>query len=149
MPLDNPEYIGPELQNFIFHDVTTNMISFVAQESEVEYLGAAEFPQQFPVEARICGYNHRLMVNLVCRHRDLYPSDIPPALNIIFLVNTGSHVSYLSKQAMEALAGPTRSYIDAMVQEKLVHDFYLSPIGSDFENVNVLGMDFISRSSEF
>jgi hypothetical protein len=94
----------------------------------------------------IHGVNKRLMVNLVCRRQ----AKTTLTLNIVFLINTGSPVSYLSEKAMEALIRKPGSNIvqvmDVMVHSDNVIACHLSPRDKHFADVNVLGMDFLSKN---
>ena len=104
---------------------------------------AATFPVSFPVEGEIYGPNKRLMVNLACRRR----GTITSAINVIFLIDTGSPASYLSAKAMEALIGNPGSHLPqqlpVMVQSLKVVECHISPLDKHFADVNVLGADFL------
>jgi hypothetical protein len=143
--MDPPGYIKPDLQDLLLTDITAKELRVIADELEVDYLGPAAFPGTFPAIGNIKGQNHRLMVPLVCRRRTTKPKDVP-SVNIIFLIDTGSPVTYLCQEAMEALIGkgshlPQALYVE-IHSEKAV-EAYLSPKGSHFTDVNVLGMNFI------
>ena len=143
---DPPGYIEPSHQDLLLTDITAENLLEIAKSLDVKYLGAAEFPGQFPATGNLVGGNHRLMINLVCRRRSHKEMS---AVNIVFLVDTGSPVSYLSKGAMEALTGncetvPRVLYV-LVHNERDVIECHISPTGSHFEDVNVLGMDFVSR----
>jgi hypothetical protein len=86
------------------------------------------------------------MVSLSCRTEGKNSKTI----NIIFLIVTGSPNTFLSEKAMEALVGkpgcnvgPT---IDVMIHTKKVILCHLSPHDKHFADVNVLGMDFLSKN---
>jgi hypothetical protein len=144
--LDCPAYVDPKHQNFLFPDVTEDTLSSFAFSYDIEHLGPAEFPGKFPAEGYIHGLYNRLMINLVCRCRNQQSSQ---GVNIVFLINTASPCSYLSKKAMIALTGSSDSLprmLDVNIHTSRVSTgFYQCPAGSGFENVNVLGMDFVSR----
>lgn len=78
----------------------------MAELINVAYLGATAFPGKFPADGRIVGSNHRLMINLACCRQSHDPT---PATYIVFLVGTGSPVSYLYKKPMELLIGNTEN----------------------------------------
>jgi hypothetical protein len=144
--LDAPGYIDPKSQDFALDDIDQQYLRDFA--SDIGYLSEAEFPAPYPVEGDLCGLNNRMMINLVCRH---VPSRLSIqqnklALNVVFLVNTGSPVSYLSDQAMQALSGDSlRGCLYVSVQDgSRVFQFYRSPEHSRFRDVNIIGMDFIS-----
>lgn len=100
--MDPPGYINPSQQDLLLSDITAKELGVIAAAMELEYLGLASFPGSFPVDGRIWAPNHRLMINLVCRRQTKLDS---PTRNIIFLVNTGSPVTYLCQAAMESLIG--------------------------------------------
>ncbi|KAI3654381.1 hypothetical protein MP228_001100 [Amoeboaphelidium protococcarum] len=145
-PHDYPEYIQPSCQDFLITDITEENLRETAKSLDVEYLGAASFPRRFAAIGNIVGGNHRLMISLVCRRQSQQEA---PAVNVVFLVKTGSPVLYLSKRAMKALMGhrenvPQILYVQ--VHNERVTEFHLSPPGSHFEDVNLLGMDFLIKN---
>jgi hypothetical protein len=140
---DPPGYICPYLQEFLLSDIADD--NKFKDQFDVEYLSpATSFPCSFPASGEIVGRNHRLMINLVCRQRK---KDVKNYINVIFLINTGSPVSYLSAKAMGAVVGDPKSklaYVE--VHKKSVVQFYLSPPDKGFANVNILGTDFLSQN---
>ncbi|TPX47617.1 hypothetical protein CcCBS67573_g10238 [Chytriomyces confervae] len=127
----------------------SNELRVIAETMEVDYLGPAAFPGKFPAVGRIKGQNHRLMVPLVCRRQTTKQA---PSVNIIFLIDTGSPVTYLCHEAMEALIGkdshlPQSLYVKIHSEEAI--ETHLSPKGSHFVDVNVLGMDFLAKNRVF
>ncbi|KAJ1340341.1 hypothetical protein BSLG_005043 [Batrachochytrium salamandrivorans] len=97
---------------------------------------------------RIKGQTHRLMVPLVCRRQPTKPKQVP-SVNIIFLIDTGSPVTYICQEAMEALIGkdsPLPQAMYAKIHSEKAIEVHLSPKGSHFADVNVLGMDFIVKN---
>jgi hypothetical protein len=145
---DPPGYISPYLQDFLLTDITGQQLLNIAYLLEVEYLSpATAFPGSFPAQGAILGLNNRLMINLVCRKRGN-----TDAINVIFLINTGSSVSYLSEKAMRALSGnrntesKVNQIMDVIVHSDCVTMFYLSPPDKHFADVNVLGTDFLSHN---
>jgi hypothetical protein len=79
-------------------------------------LSLATFPlQAFPVQGVVYGPNDRLMICLVCR-RVKKPA---ATVNIWFLVDTGSYITFLAKKTIEALIGsddPFPSNIQVAIQ---------------------------------
>jgi hypothetical protein len=147
--MDPPGYIKPDLQDFLLTDITAERLQDIAYELEVDYLGPAAFPGTFPAMGRIWGQNNRLKVSLVCRPRT---SEDVPSVNIIFLIDTGSPFTYLCQEAMEALIGkdshvPPSLYVE--IHGEKVNEAHLSPKGSHFVDVNVLGMDFIVKNGVY
>ena len=145
--MDPPGYIKPDLQDLLLTDITAKELRVIAAELEVDYLGPAAFPGTFPAMGNIKGLNHRLMVSLVCRRRTTKPKQVP-SVNIIFLIDTGSPVTYICQEAMEALIGKDSHLPQALyvkIHSEKAIETHLSPKGKDsrFADVNVLGMDFI------
>jgi hypothetical protein len=146
--MDPPGYIKPSLQDLLLTDIDSKELRTIAAAMELEYLGpAASFPGSFPVEGTIWAPNHRLMVNLACRRRTKSDS---PTCNVIFLVDTGSPVTYLCQEAMEALTLKKYSNLPQTLfvkihSEKAIQT-HISPRDSHFADVNVLGMDFIVKN---
>ena len=101
--LDPPGYIKPSLQDLLLTDITAEELLNIAESLGVEYLGKAEFPGVFPVNGSVEGVNKRLMFNLVCKRQSRSPS---PSINVVFLIDSGSPVSYLSENAFKALLPP-------------------------------------------
>ncbi|OAJ44153.1 hypothetical protein BDEG_27419 [Batrachochytrium dendrobatidis JEL423] len=130
--MDAPGYIKPDLQDLLLTDITAKELRVIAETMEVDYLGPAVFPGTFPAMGNIKGQNYRLMVPLVCRRRTT--KDVP-SVNIIFLIDTGSPVTYLCHEAMEVLIGkdshlPQSLYVKIHSEEAI--EAHLSPKGSHF-----------------
>jgi hypothetical protein len=145
---DPPGYIKPSLQDLLLTDITADELLLVAQDLGVEYLSPASiFPASFPADGIIYGLNRRLMINLACRRQSRTEQ---PTVNIIFMVDTGSPVSYLSASAMEALIGNPGSHIPqhlvVKIHSEIVIRCNLSPPDKHFADVSVLGMDFLSKN---
>ncbi|KAH3770677.1 hypothetical protein DPMN_171969 [Dreissena polymorpha] len=141
---DPPGYIKPSLQDMLLTDVNADELLTIAKILRVDYLGPAAFPCSFPQSGLIHGNNKRLMVSLSCRREGKNSK----AINIIFLIDTGSPNTFLSDKAMEALVGKADCYMSGpmavMIHTKKVIVCYLSPHDKHFSDVNVLGMDFLS-----
>ena len=106
---------------------------------------ATTFPGSFLVHGEVIGPNKRLMVNLACRRRGRNTQ----AINVIFLINTGSPASYLLAKAMEALIGNTESHLPqqlpVMIQSLKNIECHISPCDKHFANANVLGANFLVK----
>ena len=142
--MDNPDYIAPSGQDLLLTDVTQNILNTrIAPELGVQYLSASEAENpSFPVTGIMFGLNRRLMVNLLVRRKETHRF-----LNVLFLVDTGSPVSYLCDEAISALIGNDKGlprFINVFVQGGQVSECHLSPKESHFHDVNVIGMDFLS-----
>lgn len=143
---DPMSYIKPSSQDFLLLDVDFEELKKVAVEMKVEYLKEAVFSTAFPVSGIIWGPNRRLMVNLVCRRVSKDCTTIP--INVIFLIDTGSPFTHLCVDAYQALIGEKGQVPETMrvqIQSEVSMRTFLSPINSHFSNVNVLGMDFLSK----
>ena len=142
--IDDPDYIAPSGQDLMLTDVTHEILNTrIAPELGVRYLSASEAEDaSFPVTGTLFGLNRRLMVNLLVRRRESHKF-----LNILFLVDTGSPVSYLCDEAISALIGKDNAlpkYINVFVQGGQVLECHLSPKDGHFHDVNVIGMDFLA-----
>ncbi|EGF81255.1 hypothetical protein BATDEDRAFT_33105 [Batrachochytrium dendrobatidis JAM81] len=147
--MDAPGYIKPDLQDLLLTDITAKELRVIAEAMEVDYLGPAAFPGMFPAAGRIWVPNHRLMVTLVCRRQTTKEAS---ACNIIFLIDTGSPTTFLCQEAMEALIGkdshlPQSLWVEIQSEEAILT--HISPKGSHFADVNVLGMDFLAQNRVF
>ena len=142
--IDDPNHIAPSSQDLLLTDVTQEILNTqIAPELEVDYLSASEAENaSFPVTGILFGLNQRLMVNLLVRRKESHKF-----LNIIFLVDTGSPVSYLCDEAISALIGKDNAlpkFINVFVQGDQVLECHLSPPDGHFHDVNVIGMDFLA-----
>ena len=154
--VDPPDYIAPDQEDMMLTDITSAILHSnkctVSIGRGNEYLSEAKsFPLEWPATGVVYGTNKRLMVSLACRRGR--PDRGYKALNIFFLVNTGSPCSYLCLEAMTALIGnPTCAVpeqLSVVVQDESFRmPFHMSPVGTKeapgkFRDVNVLGMDFL------
>ena len=86
------------------------------------------------------------MINLVCQRQTKSDS---PTRNIIFLVDTGSPVTYFCREAMESLIEKDCNIPETLfvrIQSEKAIRVHISPRNSHFSDVNVLGMDFIVKN---
>lgn len=141
---DPPQHFIPNFQDLMLSAVNhTILVDDIAEILEVKYLSPAESAICFPLFGILYGPHRRVMVNLSCRRKSSKKQH--QMINIIFLCDTGMPCSYLSGQAMSALIG-NFDYIPNVMRVEFGiyhHDFQLSPTGSHFAEVNVLGMDFL------
>ncbi|GAX13086.1 hypothetical protein FisN_17Hu013 [Fistulifera solaris] len=155
--VDPPGYIAPDQQDLMLIDITSTILHSKECTASIgrgnQYLSRAKsFPLEWPATGVVYGYNKRLMISLPCRRRG--PNN--KVLNIFFLVDTGSPMSYLCREAMTALIGdPTRNVpaqlFVAVQNESFYMPFFMSPLGTKevpghFRDANVLGMDFLQRA---
>ena len=96
---------------------------------------------------KYCRFKQGLLVNLACwRHS----SQKTLALNVVFLINTGSPVSCQSESVFKTLLPPDSKIpriIDVQIHTEKVIQCYLSPKDKHFVDVNVLGMDFVVKNN--
>ena len=144
---ESPGYVEPSLQDLLLLDVKHDTLVEIGENMEIQYLGENNEKPLFPVTGLLFMPNVRLMVNLVCS-RQKRNEKHGLQLNIIFLVDTGSPVTYLSRQAMHALIGTdgtnTPKSLMVSVHDGTVVICHLSPQDKHFADVNVLGMDYLS-----
>ena len=137
MPLDAIGYIKPSLQNIFLTDLTQKVLNSISTLCPINQPTAAT---AFPATGRILGLNHRLMIHLACRPENGHQT----RQNLLFIINTGSPVSYLSAQSMQMLTGKVSQCSYIYIHSKRIVECHLSH--GDFEAVNVLGMDFMSNN---
>jgi hypothetical protein len=72
------------------------------------------------------------------------------AINVLFLIDTGSPNTFLSDKAREALVGNTGCNIGSMmgvsIQSLTNIECHISPHDKHFADVNVLGADFLVKN---
>lgn len=114
--MDAQNYIQSTQQNFLMTDISGANMSDIEQLLDVKYLQTAEWQNKFPAAGSIVGL---------------------------------SNYTYLSKQVIYALTGNTGNTHQTMrvfIHCDKVAECHASPDGSQFESVNVLGMDFSSSN---
>ena len=136
-------YVKPSMQDLFLLDIQYETLLEIGEIMEIQYLGENIEIPSFPVTGLIFMPNGRLMVNLVC-------SLDRPRINIIFMIDTGSPVTYLSQQAIQALVADPLVIIPKSLIVR-IHDgtvmiCHVSPQDKHFADVNVLGMDYLSSS---
>jgi hypothetical protein len=140
----------PSLQDYKIPDYDCKTLQSISKSRfGVNYLGIAEKPPTFPVYGLIMG-NERMLINLCC--------SVPESLvtratvdeistNVLFILNTCSPTTFLSKQAMEKMYDypeflPIRPSLRIQTSDQVV-SVYRAPQGSQFTELNILGMDFL------
>jgi hypothetical protein len=151
---DNPEYISPNQQDILLMDVSSKILrTTISGELGVQYLSAAESLEPAPLSGYLHSLNKRLMVNVVTRRcsRRGGRTDYPQ-INVIFLCDTGTPNTFICGEATKVLLGRRACDGDVLRDTLFVQmsDFpavetQLSPKGSRFEDVNVIGMDLMSH----
>ena len=124
-------------------DITESDLHLMAELEGVGYLNVSSAEPEFPVLGLIMGAHRLLMVNLLVRRRAVPEHEYR---NVVFMVDTGSPYTFLSRAAMSALAGPVKNVPRMMRLE--IHGVqalvcYLSPPGCRFAGINLLGMDWL------
>jgi hypothetical protein len=152
---DPPGYIAPDQQDIMLTDITSEILhsdicTMLIGRGDTYLSEAKSFPLEWPAFGRIFGNNKRLMISLPCRRAR--PDRGYKALNVFFLVDTGSPNSYLCQEAMTALIGIPDCTLPGLItmvvqNESFDVEFHLTPSGSHFHDTNVLGMDFLQVAS--
>lgn len=146
MPIDSPTYVVPDEQDLLLTDVTeAELFGSVGELLGVQYLSEAHATPSDMLKGIIFGQNKRLMVSLLCKRKAS-----ATWTNIFFLVDTGSPHTYLAPSAMNKLAGENNNNIcktlHTLVQsDSVCIECYLSPQDKHFKDVNVLGMEAMSK----
>ena len=143
---DLPGYVEPSMQDLLLLDVKHETLIEIGENLEIAYLNQTDETPTFPVTGLLFMPNNRIMVNLVCSRQKR--SGLHGAqLNIVFLVDTGSPMTYISHQAMRALLNlPDYNLPKSMMVNihGTVTQAHLSPKDKHFtDDVNVLGMDYL------
>jgi hypothetical protein len=157
--------IAPEQQTMNLSDITSAVLhsdnmTQICSRGKAYLSDAVSFPENpWPATAQFYGLNRRLMINLACQL--VSRQEQQPIRNVYFLIHTASSYLYLSPEAMGALL-PEGANIPKVLAHVWAHSknqgddrcfqMYISPQGTPeepgkFKDVNVLGMDFISRFS--
>eukprot|EP00751_Fragilariopsis_kerguelensis_P046949 CAMPEP_0170985942 /NCGR_PEP_ID=MMETSP0736-20130129/5784_1 /TAXON_ID=186038 /ORGANISM="Fragilariopsis kerguelensis, Strain L26-C5" /LENGTH=211 /DNA_ID=CAMNT_0011409977 /DNA_START=67 /DNA_END=705 /DNA_ORIENTATION=+ len=153
---DSPEYIPPDQQDMMLHDVTLALLrTRISEELGVTYLSKAfgdKARQSAPLFGSLYSINRRLMVNVVTRRRGRRGSKGPeyPSYNIIFLCDTGSPNTFICEEAMLALLENSSEPIAPQTMFVKMANFpmveaHMSPKDGKFHEVNVIGMDLLSH----
>ena len=146
MPIDSPIYIIPDKQDLLLTDVTdAELFGNVGELLGVQYLSESpRLIQSDMLKGIIFGQNKRLMISLLCKRKSS-----TNWVNIFFLVDTGSPHTYLAPSAMNRLSGANNNICKTL--NTLIHsesvciECHLSPQDKHFKDVNVLGMEAMSK----
>jgi hypothetical protein len=113
---------------------------------DIEYLSTVNDYPFFPVSGYVYGRNSRLLVNLRCQ-ADKYGADpkATPWVNVLFIFNTLSPLTYLSKNARTRLGCHDQLALSVRIHSRCVLETYSPPEDSHFPEVNVLGLDFLKQ----
>jgi hypothetical protein len=145
---ENLWYPEPFPQDHCILDLDHKLLLSVARLLQVQYLGENNETPSYPVIGFLIMPHGRLMVNLLCR-RQFKNGKLGPQVNIIFVIDTGCPVTYLSKRAARALLafpGACLMYTPKTLMVK-IHDrpnvtCHINPV-KHMTDVNVLGMDYL------
>ena len=134
-------HVRPLEFDVLLSDINEADLYMIAEMQGGKYLNVSNGVPIFPVEGLVMGLNRRYMVNLLVRRRYAHSFK-----NVVFMVDTGSPYTFLSKSAMEAMVG-LGGNVPAMLRVEIHGDqsmvCYLSPSDKSFADVNLLGMDFL------
>lgn len=155
--MDDPNYIHPSQMDILLSDIDSVYLhGDLSSLLQVEYLSVVspedqtELVNQTRVAGKILDRNTRLIINIPCRRESrrndpTSPRSALPYRNVFFVVDTGSPHSFLCQEAMEALLPTTNDGISIprMIRVELcpgaIFEFHLSPPGSHYSDVNILG----------
>lgn len=136
MPFEVETLLLPDENDILLNDVTENQFHSVETELGVcdgSVATAADI--KYPVNGLIMGAYCRMWIPLIISKRS-------NKINTIFLYDTGSPYSHLSKHILEKLG-----YVDHIPENIVVNihgvnmNVYLSK--NHFEHINLLGQDFM------
>lgn len=106
----------------------------IAPRFGLEHLSPAAAPAVWPPPATIAGQAHRLVV---CLPTSTYRG---PYVNIVYVIDTGSPVTYLSRSALDALGVDAAASHVPLIINGLPDGAWRSPIQQS--NVSLLGMSW-------
>ena len=137
-PGDESAWIPPESLDIMLTDIDERELrTAVAEKLDVTNLSdAAAADARFPVQGIAFGPLSRVMVNLVVFRRAARL-----AVNVIFLVGTGSPHTYCAPAVYAAL-GVTDTLPKSLVLDVHGVELSVSPSHAHFADVNVLGQNF-------
>ena len=141
MVVDAVNFMRPSDFDVLLNDINEADLFLIAEMEGAPYLNISASKPVFPVEGMVMGTNRRYMVNLLVRRKNAQQYR-----NVVFMVDTGSPYTFLSKTAMEAMVGPNANIPSILKLEIQGEDSiicYLSPPDKHFADVNLLGMDFL------
>ena len=112
-----------------------NLQNAIADMFDTEFLSPATNVPSFPISGRMYGVNDRLVVSVIVTKRS-------KALNVFFIVDTGSPYTFLSATTLSNLgyndAIPTEAYVNVHSIPLMVHRSV-----NHYSDVNVIGADFM------
>jgi hypothetical protein len=139
--VDTVKFLKPSDFDVLLNDINEIDLYLIGEMEGAQYLNVSTLQPVFPVEGMVMGMNKRYMVNLLARRKNTQHFR-----NVIFMVDTGSPYTFISKSTMEAMVGPdlnVPSIIKLEIQGETSMICYLSPPDKHFVDVNLLGMDFL------
>lgn len=155
--MDDPDYIQPSQMDILLSDINSVYLhGDLSDLLQVEYLSVVSpedqtaLANQTRVPGKILDRNTRFIINIPCRRESrrndpTSPRSALPYRNVFFVVDTGSPHSFLCQEAMEVLLPATNdgNPIPRMIRIELypggIFEFHLSPPGSHYSDVNILG----------
>jgi hypothetical protein len=146
MPIDSPTYVVPDEQDLLLTDVTeAELFGNLGELLGVQYLTEApRLTQSDVLKGVVFGQNKRLMINLLCKRKTSCSW-----VNIFFLIDTGSPYTYLAPNAINKLVGANNNICKTLHvlihSESVCVECHLSPQDKHFKDVNVLGMEAMSK----
>ncbi|KAL3903563.1 MAG: hypothetical protein SGARI_005322 [Bacillariaceae sp.] len=149
---DNPGYMAPDQVDRMLMDVTSEKLhGEISENLGVKYLSrvASAEHQVAPLFGQLYGLNGRLMVNVETRRMSRRGSEIQyPRFNVIFLCDTAAPNTYLCEETLNAMLGNPEN-IPSSMHVHLANfpavEAHLSPATGHYADVNVIGMDLMSR----
>ena len=141
MIIDSVRFMKPSDFDVLLSDITETDLFLIAEMEGAPYLNISVQRPKFPVEGMLMGTNRRYMVNLLARRK--HSRDFK---NVVFMVDTGSPYTFLSKTAMAAMVG-SNANIPPILKLEIQGDnaivCHLSPPDKHFADVNLLGTDYL------
>lgn len=138
--MEDDQYVSPKQQDLLLTDVKEEDLKLsIASELNIGFLSEPSDSPKWPLEGILFGHNYRPFVCMQVKRKSI-------TKNVFFLVDTGSPHTYLSKTTIDALG------VQDVIPENFSVDIHgikanvnMSPIGSHYQDINVLGSDSLSR----
>jgi hypothetical protein len=133
-------YIRPEEYDVYIADVTeSDLNNDISNQMNIKYLSEAKNEEIWPLNGIFYGINRRCIVCCSVKRKNM-----EKAINVFFILDTGSPYTYLTANVIDKLG---LSYVPksfpCLINNKWT-DVAISH--SNFENVNLLGANFLDQT---
>lgn len=136
MVLEIENLLLPDDNDILLTDVTETLFHSIEMDLGIKNGTRTTQHPEYPIVGMITGSYYRMWIPLIVRKRDV-------SVHAIFLYDTGSPFTHLSKEIMELLGYTHHTPDMTLVNIHGVNiNVYLSK--NHFQNINLLGQDFMT-----